>query len=247
MNDDTISFDQVFSTLRKHFFLIVATTIIGGIVASLVTFFLITPQYSSSSQILVNRRGDAKTVQQYTADDDIKMISTYKDIITQNIILKDVRTQLADKVQYKGSTSDIQKAITISSEPDSQVFSVNVTSDNPYTASDIAKTTADVFAKKIGKIMNVNNASVISDAPVNKTPVSPKQGLNIVIGLVLGLLLGLGLAFIRELLDKTVKDDKFLADQGLASLGTVFTITESEKQKSAAILTEESFADGGAQ
>ena len=55
--------------------------------------------------------------------------------------------------------------------------------------------------------MNVDKISIISGAVANTTPVSPNNKLNLVIGLVLGMMVGVGLAFLFELLDRTVKDE----------------------------------------
>lgn len=60
-------------------------------------------------------------------------------------------------------------------------------------------------------------------------PVSPNNKLNLAIGLVLGVMIGIGLAFLLELLDRTVKDDKFVSeDLGLTILGTVPQMSQKE-------------------
>ena len=70
--------------------------------------------------------------------------------------------------------------------------------------------------------MNVDKISIISGAVANTTPVSPNNKLNLVIGLVLGMMVGVGLAFLFELLDRTVKDEKYVMDTlGFPILGTV--------------------------
>ena len=131
--------------------------------------------------------------------------------------------------------TDVDEMVSISNNQNSQVFSINVKADNAYTAADIANTTAETFQKKAPKIMSgTDNVSIISKAKPDLTPVSPKSKLNILIGLVLGLLLGIGIAFIRELTDKTVKDESFLTDElGLTSLGVINNIAEKDIIKKA--------------
>ena len=77
--------------------------------------------------------------------------------------------------------------------------------------------------------MNVDKISIISSAVASTTPVSPNNKLNLAIGLVLGIMVGVGLAFLLELLDRTVKDDKFVTETlELTILGTVPQMTQKE-------------------
>ncbi len=77
---------------------------------------------------------------------------------------------------------------------------------------------------------NVDKISVISQATANTTPVSPNNRLNLAIGAVLGLMIGIGLAFVREFMDKTVKDDSFITETlQYANLGTVPKMSAKEQ------------------
>jgi len=53
-----------------------------------------------------------------------------------------------------------------------------------------------------------NNVSVMDAAMVPTGPISPKRRLNVALSLVLGLLLGLGLVFLMDYLDNTVKSSE---------------------------------------
>ncbi|MGX7030441.1 GNVR domain-containing protein [Vagococcus zengguangii] len=54
-------------------------------------------------------------------------------------------------------------------------------------------------------MLNIDKVSILSEATLNRQPVSPNTKLNLLIGTILGLMLGLGISFILKLLDKTVK------------------------------------------
>ena len=97
------------------------------------------------------------------------------------------------------------------------------------TAQQIANTTSQVFQENAKDVMNVDKISIISGAVANTTPVSPNNKLNLVIGLVLGMMVGVGLAFLFELLDRTVKDEKYVTDTlGFPILGTVPEMSAKE-------------------
>ena len=236
--EQTINIEQIFGILRKYRRLILSSTVVCTLLAVIVTFFLITPQYSASTELLVNRKqsGDAN-VQWNQVQTDVQMINTYKDLITKPVIMDSVAKKINKGSNQKLDDTTIASMIDVSNNQNSQVFSITAKSDNAYTAADIVNTTARTFQKKAPKIMSgTDNVSIISEAKPNLTPVSPKKNLNVLIGLVLGVLLGVGIAFVRELMDKTVKEESFLTEElGLTSLGIVNNIADKDLIKKAII------------
>ncbi|WP_252902708.1 YveK family protein [Paucilactobacillus hokkaidonensis] len=126
------------------------------------------------------------------------------------------------------SVAELQSDISISNEQNSQVFALNVSSDDPDKSAAIANDVADVFKTKIKDIMSVNNVTIVSKAVANDNKTSPRTMLIVLIGIVIGMLLSVGYAFAIELTDTTVKDDEFLTDTlGLTNLGQVAEIKMS--------------------
>lgn len=77
--------------------------------------------------------------------------------------------------------------------------------------------------------MNVDNVTIISAAIPNLNQASPNNLLNIVIGLLLGAMLDIGLVFIRELTDNTVKTADYVEQATeWMTLGHVSTFTKHD-------------------
>ncbi|BAP84813.1 chain length determinant protein [Paucilactobacillus hokkaidonensis JCM 18461] len=263
--ESTLDIRRMFAILRKHLLLIILCMVGFAIVAFGVAEFAMTAKYTSATQVLVNQKKDASNSAAAYQDQqaDVQMISTYKDIITNQVILKQVKHDLANPTKvvkaaqkakyttnadgtkrltkaatpavteptgkkYDVSVAELQSDISISNEQNSQVFALNVSSDDPDKSAAIANDVADVFKTKIKDIMSVNNVTIVSKAVANDNKTSPRTMLIVLIGIVIGMLLSVGYAFAIELTDTTVKDDEFLTDTlGLTNLGQVAEIKMS--------------------
>ena len=229
MNDEVISLGQVLSILRKHLIMLIAMTCIGGVFAAAITYLIMQPKYESTAMILVNREQTTQAGQYNDLQTDLQMINTYKDILTKDVVLKTVRATLTKQGVVVGSVNQLANEVTVTNNPNSQVMSVTVKADDPYTARSIVNETVKVFRDKITSIMtNAKNVSIISHGTLNEDSVSPRKNINILIGLLAGLGIGILLAFLRELTDRTVKNTEFIT--GVLGLPLLGTITDIDSQ-----------------
>lgn len=223
--EEVISLVEFFEIMKKRMSMIVSLGLVGLIMASAFTFFIATPQYSATTQILVNHTQTGEVIQQSDINTNVQLINTYKDIIKGPVILDDVRETL----KFDISHGQLSNKIQIGSQDNSQVFSLTVTDDSPFDAAAIANTVAVTFQENIGEIMNVDNVTIISEAVANISPVSPNTILNLIVGLLIGLLIGMILSFIYDYMDNTVKDEKFIIEElGWTNLGKVSEMSEEE-------------------
>lgn len=226
-----LDINKILAVLRKRKKTIIISTLVCAFLMLFMSVFVISPKYSSSTDILVNRKVDNQVNAQAQLQADVQMISTYKDIITSPTILNAVSTQLKDQ-GFNMTPANIKSCISISNQQNSQVFTVTVKAKNPQLAAAIANTTANVFKVKVKKIMSVNNVSILSKAEENPKPVSPKVVLNTLIGLIVGCVLGLFLAFIFDSMDRTITDESFITEElGLNDLGIINEIPANKVKR----------------
>lgn len=203
--EETISIKDIFKTLKKRWKLIMLLTLIAALISGTISYFLLTPVYQSSTQILVNQKQSENQLDSTQIRSNIDMINTYSVIIKSPAILEKV----IDEIKLDQSVDQLSQKITINSQENSQVFSLTVQDSNPAKAVEIANTVSSIFQKEIKDIMNVDNVSVLAKAEIkeNPTPVKPNPLLNIAIAIVVGLMAGIGLAFLLEYMDNTIKDE----------------------------------------
>ncbi|ASS96084.1 YveK family protein [Peribacillus simplex] len=203
--EETISIKDIFKTLKKRWKLIMLLTLIAALISGTISYFLLTPVYQSSTQILVNQKQSGNQLDSNQIRSNIDMINTYSVIIKSPAILEKV----IDELELDQSVDQLSQKITINSQENSQVFSLTVQDSNPAKAVKIANTVSSIFQKEIKDIMKVDNVSILAKAEIkeNPSPVKPNPLLNIAIAVVVGLMAGIGLAFLLEYLDNTIKDE----------------------------------------
>ncbi|MGE9920730.1 YveK family protein [Limosilactobacillus reuteri] len=267
--NNTIDLHRLMVLCRKHIKMLIIWTLLAGILGFVIAQFVVVPKYTATTEILVNQRhtndnnGQAYNNQQA----DIQMINTYKDIITNQVILSKASKQLKNPVHvikpaqkavyrtnadgtrrlikeaqpavverggksYNLSTDELKKAISVQTQQNSQVFSLQVKTDDPQESAVVANTVANVFKQQIKKIMSVNNVTIVSRASTPDTPSFPNKKLFTLAGAVLGFILSFVYILIGELTDTSVHDDEFMTDElGLTNLGHINHISMSNDFK----------------
>ncbi|KQL42443.1 hypothetical protein AN960_00320 [Bacillus sp. FJAT-25509] len=225
--EETISLQELFGVIKKRLIMIISITVVATVVTGVISFLFLTPIYQSSTQLLVNQKEtkDSSIYQNNQVQTNVQLINTYNVVIKSPAILNEVINQL--NLDY--TVAELTDNITVANEANSQVFTVSVQDPDPKQAQAIVNTIASVFQAKIKTIMSVNNVTVLAKADLSENPIKPNKKLNIAIGFAVGLMLSVGIAFLLEFLDNTVKTEKQLEE--LLELPILGVITEVSKGK----------------
>lgn len=229
--EETISLKDLIQTIKKRTVLIITITLIAMIGSGIVSYFVLTPEYKSSTQILVNQTKDDQSLYNFNeVQTNVQLISTYSIIIKSAAILNEVKNELNLNI----SVSELNSKIVVESAENSQIMNVSVTDSNPKLALEIVNKTAEVFEREIKKIMSVDNVTnlPLAEDQLNQGPISPNPTLNILIAGVIGLIISVGIAFLLEYIDNTVKTEQELENLlGLPVLGGITIIGENMENK----------------
>ncbi|UOE93879.1 Wzz/FepE/Etk N-terminal domain-containing protein [Alkalihalobacillus sp. LMS39] len=228
--EETISLQEIFATIRRRIKLIILIPILAVLVSGIISYFVLTPVYESSTQLLVNQTQQEQNINSNDIRANLEIINTYNVIIKSPVILEKVIAE----ANLSETVGQVNNRITVGSEGNSQVVKITVQHEQPELAVLIANTVADVFQREIVTIMNVDNVNILSPAQLsaNPSPVAPKPTLNMAIAFVVGLMIAVGIAFLLEYLDTSVKDEQDIEKLlELPILGVVPNMDNDKKKR----------------
>ena len=203
MQYQEMTLEDIFRALKKRWLLIVSVTLmclIGGSI--FVLFFGPEPVYQASTTVLVNYRAEeTNKLTQSDLTTSQKLVATYTEIIKSATILEPVIKAL----DLDMTADQLLKNIGVAQVNDTEIIKITVKNEDPELSRDIANTIANVFSKEISKIMKVDSTSTLDVAKTPTTPLSQNKVTKIAIAGILGMMISVGLVFVLEYLDRTVK------------------------------------------
>ena len=214
--------------LRHRWWMIVICPIVAALAAGAVSLVL-PPVYEAHVALLVRPAQPLATTDPGVASLTTDQISkTYAALMTERPLLVLVSKQVGLTIRPE----DLAKEINVTPQPNTQILDVAVRDTNPALARDLAnQLVADLVDEVKGfqklETQNPNSRSgddlvVVSPAVLPDRPVSPNVPLNVVIACVAGLLATLGIAFLLDYLDQSIKSDEELSERvGLVAVGHI--------------------------
>lgn len=202
-------------------------TILGAYGGKQYTELYIPNVYKSSVTIMAPLKKDGNVSNDIATN--ILMINTYKDIVKGSVLLDQVSSNLQNERIYY-SSSELSGKISMHHSESSQVFELEIVSNDPYEAQIIAKKTFEQFQKEAEKLVNVSDLEVVSSPKVIKTPIYPHPYKNLLIGGSIGFLSGIGVLVLLDFnrRNKEIKEDVILK-AGITQLGKVPQVSLRKK------------------
>jgi capsular exopolysaccharide synthesis family protein len=210
--------------VRRWAWLIVLCPFVAALAAGLISLQL--PKvYEAQVSLLVRPAQPLSVdpgVQALTAD---QILRTYARWMTERPVLE---TVIADQ-NLKTDPTSLSRQITVTPEPNTTILDVAVRDTDPARSMNTANALVNDFISQVKQTQQTETASsskdnlvIVSPAAQPTDPVFPKPLLNIVLGLLAGLVVGVGLAFLLDYLDQSVRSDEVLRERvGLVPLGHI--------------------------
>lgn len=194
--------------LRKRIKLILLLTILSAAVSGVLSYYVIKPTYETKATIVIGKfelsSDDDKSKYQY---DDIMMfqnlIKTYAEIAQSPTVADNVSSKLKNV-----SSKDVLDNLTVTPIANTQLIEFKVRNSDPKQAYNIMIAVYASFLEQAKRIYPGQNIQVMDEAKMPQESIKPKKLLNIAIAFFIGLILSVGLAFLLEYMDNSLKTEQ---------------------------------------
>lgn len=197
--------------IKKRLLLIALIISVSCLSIGIFSYYFIEPQYEASAKLIVIDYKDSSStlpsIDVSSINSTIGLIKTYKEIIRTPRMMKKVLKEYPDLAKTYG---ELIGKVSVSSVNETQVMSVTVRDVSYEKAANIANAVAIVFQKSVPELMKVDNVSVLDQADPKEMrgPVAPNPNMNIAVAFILALMAGIGISFLLEYLDDTIKNEE---------------------------------------
>jgi len=209
--------------------MIVILTVVCGVGAFFISQYLINPQYEAAVTIAVNTRDEAATI---IASDQInaarQLVNTYAVVLTNDTLLDDIIKQL----RLSDTIKTLKNRISAEAVNQTQVMRITMRDRNPNTAKDVLDIIMSRAEELLITTVKAGSVEVVSPPRINYDPVSPRIGLNTVIGAGLGLFIALTIVFLRKALRNTfISEEDVVSRLGLPVIGVIPSLNSQERRR----------------
>jgi capsular exopolysaccharide synthesis family protein len=222
-----LSLRDYLRVLRKRWRLIVAVLLVC-VLAGSAYLLSSTKKYEATAQIFVSTAGAGDTTAADLAQGNTftqSRVQSYTSVATSPTVTDFVVKQLGLSM----SSDALAKEISADAPLNKVLINLHVTDRDPAQAARLANAVAAQFSKAVENLEQTTSTqpspvklTVTQPAQAPTAPASPKPELDIALAVFIGLVLGLGFAFLREMLDNTVKDpDELATHSALPVLGMI--------------------------
>ena len=228
-NNDEIEIDlgEIFHLILSRLGVIILSGIILGVISIIGTMLFITPQYESTTKIMVLNKQDSNTLTSADMQTSTQLTKDYAELIKSRTVLEGVIAQLNLNITYQ----QLLGKLTVDTSTDSRIVTIIVSDEDPYTASEMANAIRDMAAEHIQSVMEAVN--VVDSANIPSEKASPSLAKNGVIGGLLGVIIAMAIVIIIYLTNDTIKVEEDVERYlGLSVLGSIpYSEKESRSKK----------------
>ncbi|MCR1951948.1 Wzz/FepE/Etk N-terminal domain-containing protein [Clostridium sp. DSM 100503] len=203
MEEQLISIEEIIRILKKRRRIIVIITLLCTLASAVLSFFVIEPEYEANTKLFIGKESTG-TNESYSQSDVIMyqtLMKTYCEVITT----KDLISSATKDANVNLKADEVLENLSVITIADTQILEIKFKSTDAKEARDLIEGITKEFIKISKELFPNGNVKVLQQVSLPEKPVSPNKVINIAIAFLVGLIVSVGLSFLLESLDKTIR------------------------------------------
>jgi capsular polysaccharide biosynthesis protein len=223
-----VELQEYLQILKKRWLLILIITLAAASVSAAVSFFVIKPTYKADISVIIGKTDTNAVGSSQTANyNDVlmyqKLVKTYSELAKSRTVAEHAINSLGLGI----TPAALKEMISVTPKGDTEFLTISVTSKNAEQAMNIANQLAKSLKEVSLNVKKTDNVSILDSALLPTSQASPRPMLNTAIAFFLGLMVSVGLVFLLEYLDSTVKtQDDIEKLLGVPVIGVIPYVTD---------------------
>lgn len=194
---------EILNIVRKRLNLILTITILSALISAVVSYFVIKPVYQAQVSIIVGLT-DTSKIDPSQTNLYQNILNTYVKIAKSKVVAKNAEGLLND-----GTTAGQLMASTqVTQDSGTQLLIMTSTSLKPAQAYKNLQAMSEAFITESARLFTSGKTQIMDKAEVPGSPIKPDKKKNIALAALVGLMVSVGIAFLMEYLDRTIKTEK---------------------------------------
>lgn len=151
------------------------------------------------------------------------LLGTYAQVIQT----KDLVQKAIEKSGYNYKAENVIADMSVTTVTGTQTMEVKYKNTNPAIAQKLLNQITDEFISLSHELVPNGSVKIIETAKLPVAAISPNKKMNIVIAFILGFMISMGLVFLLEYLDNTIKTKEQLENELDIPVVGIIPLTET--------------------
>ena len=207
----TIDTLHILKSLWSRIWIIILAAFVAAAAGFSIAAFAVAPTYSSFVKLYVNNSSLSLGTQKISiSSSDLtasqSLVKTYGEILNSRSTLE----RIIEIAELDYSWKELSKMIVCGNANNTEIMKVTVTCGDPYEASRIANTIAEVLPERISEIIDGASMEIVDSAVPDLVKVSPSIKKYTAIGLLGGALAAALVLAALAVIDDTIYDEEYI-------------------------------------
>lgn len=198
---DSLDIRQLLAVLRRRLGILLLIPIVATATAAIWSRYFTQPIYEASTTLWVVKKETGTQLDLGTLMLNRNLTKNYAEVAhSQTVAAATIR-----KLGLADSPDSLLKRVTVTTVADTEILRITVQDSGRERTAQIANTLASEFMAELPKFITLDNVRVVDPAAVPGAPVRPRPLLNAALAFAAGVMAAVGLAFLLEALDITLR------------------------------------------